>query len=747
MVQDLEKTVPPAGRGTPAAPDIDPAPLSPENAAAQAAAPKISSPPSSVETVLRQDEQEANDAQPLPERQPAGEVPRPEDAPEETEELSMDEARPAAAAEGSAPCDADAAAPARSGGGLFGILAMAGPLVPLLCVAAMFLPGLGKSGFLPGYARFVPDQARLMDVFASWPAPGSWFFTFAPDGTPLPDVSPLVLYVLSLTRWGWDTLGMTALTGLELTPALLALVGTMLAAGIAVLMLWCAGFAFGGGIRPALSACLVFLSTFAACIMLRVNLPDVLFTAVLLGALLFLYGGYRRDFAPVRLILGYLLVGLAVFAGGSAGLLLPLVACLLFLLWRGAFRRAGALDGAIGFGLMLVMIFGWITILALNPGSRAIFDALIPHELSRWTPVWMLPDKGIYEACVMLLCGLPWLLLILFLPWERIGKLPRAFWQNRQEAPGTGWLWCAIFAALLLAALGWTGAPRLLVPLLALLAIAAGCICLNLSPLRTRILFGVLGVFVLLAAFIFAAAFILPLAQEWLPEAWFNDMPPAVKCVTGLQGLLPLAGVCLFFGILLAWTARSGATPGVCLVVFTLFVTALAAPLNLFTLPALYPPVSAQEQQPPAAHEPQTPETTPPPAAPAPAVPAPDVPAPETPAPDVPVPAEPSVAAPAPTAQKTAPNASAAPETSAAQEKPAAPSPAAPESALPEQVLPEQTLPEPAAPESSLPKPALPEPAVPAPSVPGGASPESVLPHTPAPQQPSPDNPAGVTSL
>lgn len=209
----------------------------------------------------------------------------------------------------------------------------------------------------------------------------------------------------------------------------------------------------------------------------------MLFTAILTLAGICLYRGWIKAFAPLWLFAGFALVALSTLAGGLLGLVLPLLVSLVFLLWRGTFRRAGARDGALAFGLLLVLLLAWGTFIAFGDGGRELLKTLLENEyLAPVLEAWKLQgqDSWIIVALLAVL-WLPWTLLLLFLPWGRIGTFFKGIVVNRKQRPGQGWLWCSAIVTLAVLALLGANMPVLLMPLLPPLAVLTAQGVLNLS--------------------------------------------------------------------------------------------------------------------------------------------------------------------------------------------------------------------------------------------------------------------------
>lgn len=470
----------------------------------------------------------------------------------------------------------------------FNALAALGPVAVILLVGLLFIPGLQLRGF-------VGDEALFPQLLAAFPGPAQGLFAYfneAPD----PNVQPLWLWFAHAGSWAVVQAGLSDLPVTTLWAGIGAL-GLL----IMMLLIWGVACRIAGGCREALAACVIFFATLPVFGLTRFILPETLFVTFTLLSLLFLYQGWVKPCAPFSLFLGFVCSAVAVFAGGFAGLLLPLLSSLLFLIWRGTFRRAGALDGALCFGIGLLLILSWLVWLGIEPSTAPALDAFLEVQKNQWGQgLWQNPTDFVQIAHLVIFT-LPWILLVIVLPWERLYRLPVHLWKDRTEQPEIGWLWCSTISALILFALSWPGSNIMVLPLSALASILAGRAVMRLTPMRSRLFFFLTGLCLLVfAVSIFSK--LLPADLQIIPAALRPFVPQMMIDLLTLPGIYYMGLISLLFAILLLF-AVDKRFPGGALFLFVLLLIALAQPLNYVTMPTIAPAASAtmQSAQPGAA--------------------------------------------------------------------------------------------------------------------------------------------------
>ena len=495
-----------------------------------------------------------------------------------------DQGTPAESSDDTHQTDADskpASPPLSFAGRCFNALAALGPLAVVLLVALLFVPGLQLRGF-------IGDEALFPELLAAFPGPAQGLFAYL-NGAPDPNVQPLWLWFAHASSWAAVQVGLSDLP----VTMLWAGIGTL---GLLIMMLIIWGVACGmaGGRREALAACVIFFATLPLFGLTRFILPETLFVAFTLLSLVFLWQGWVKPFAPCSLLLGFVCAALAVFAGGFAGILLPLLSSLLFLIWRGTFRRAGALDGALCFGIGLILILGWLVWLGIEPSTSPALDAFLETQKNQWGQgIWKTPADPV-QLVHLAIFALPWILILVALPWERLYRLPVHLWKDRTEQPAIGWIWCSTISALILFALSWPGSDIMVLPLSALVSILAGRAVMRLTPLRSKLFFFLAGLCLLVfAVSIFTK--LLPADLVIIPEAIRPFIPQSLFDLLALPGIYYLGLISLLFAILLLF-AVDKRFPGGAMLLFILLLAALAQPLNFVTLPAIAPVSTTVEQ-------------------------------------------------------------------------------------------------------------------------------------------------------
>ena len=362
-------------------------------------------------------------------------------------------------------------------------------------------------------------------------------------------------------------------------PELLPL-GTALASLFLVLLTWYLARATGSDRKVAFASGLVLLASLAWMGLPSLAGDELLGAALMTLTSICLYRGWKKDFAPLWLLCGFALVAVSTLTAGLPGLAFPLLTSLFFLIWRGTFRRGGARDGAIAFGVMLILLCAWGTLVAFSDGGRELLKTEIENQFL--APIlygWELQgrDAWIIFATLALL-WVPWTQLVLFLPWERLGRFLRRIGSNRRECPGQGWLWCSLLVGLILYALLGAIAPLLLPPLLPPLAILTAQALLGMGERRSKIFFLILAILLTLCGVLYAVIAIFPLVLGPLPPVLAAIQPETLPIT---KAVIPVVGFLLF--ALLLWKGVDRRRADGSLLIFAILTLLLAAPLACFT--------------------------------------------------------------------------------------------------------------------------------------------------------------------
>lgn len=516
----------------------------------------------------------------------------------------------------------------------FNGLAAIGPLVLILFWLLESLPTLmGKelpalhllgTGVVGGAAATALPAPDLYPVY-------QWFLSVL-DAIP-------GIEALSLENW---LPGVSPAAGLEnLAPYPIALLplASALAALFLILLTWGLARATSNDRRIAFAAGLVLLSSLTLMGLPRIAGSDMLFASIMTLSGVCLYKGWMKTFAPLWLFAGFALIALSALAGGLLGLALPLLTSFVFLIWRGTFRRAGARDGALAFGFMLVLLLGWGTFTAFQDGGRELLKSLVENDyLGPIMEAWNLQGRDAWVSLALLaLIWLPWTALLLFLPWARIGAFFKGLIANRTQRPGQGWIWCSLIVTLAVLALLGANMTVLLIPVLPPLAILTAQGLLALSARGSRGFFLFVAFALIAVGLLFAVAHFYPLFFDSVP-AWLAALQPAplplVATIIQIGGLI-------FIGLIL-WKGvdRSFAEGSLLLLSFLLLL--YAAPLAYYTVVAgenVLPAAAGEQNASPSPAQPATVQ----PSADLPALPVPsDDAAPATPSSE-PLPSSPDV--------------------------------------------------------------------------------------------------------
>ncbi|MBR5734580.1 MAG: hypothetical protein IKX79_03435, partial [Desulfovibrionaceae bacterium] len=456
---------------------------------------------------------------------------------------------------------------------LFRFLACCGPVAVLLFLAIELVPGIEMRGLLTG------EEKTLLSVVQNFPGT-TGLFVYA-NGAPEPSLYPLHIWFLKEST--------ALLHGLlpALSPETLLHAASAIGLALMGIALWLLAFFTAGGLLPAFASCAVFLGTLHIVQATHLATVNGLFAALLFLSLLFLCIGWSRTRAPLALLAGHVLAVLAFLSGGVCGLGIPLLASLLFLFWRGAFRRAGGLDGVFAFGVLLVLSIGWLFWLSMDNSQAPAIKAFYDYHESMWYQNFLCRPEQIEPfAWRSLLYALPWLLVVLCLPWERLHHVPVMIWKNRTQNPSLGWVWCSLLATLTALTLCWPSTEVMLLPLAGLASILAARAVLHLSIRRSRLFFTLVGILMALVSLPLLLAPVMPTIQQMLPERAKAAISFCFTNVLQLPGMFIMGAILLLFAVfLVAMTNKRFPTGG--LLICLLFTAAMAQPFNLLTLPDL----------------------------------------------------------------------------------------------------------------------------------------------------------------
>ncbi len=453
----------------------------------------------------------------------------------------------------------------------FNALSWAGLPVLLILTALVVFQNI-----LVPRALWIPDEVVIADVYAQFLTGAQ--VALVHNGLPYTEMPPLYFWFLR----GLDLIP-------RVDPPMLFFLGTALSAMLYVGSIWLLALATGHDRRTALASGLMALGSFFFMGISQSVNADMLFAALMTLSLICFYRGWIKQRAPFWLTLAFLLAALATLVKGPLALAVPLIASILFLIWRATPGRLNGRDGLIGFLLMILLIAAWFVILYAGGHADYIVD-IFRHQLKeRIYGVALLPWW--FSIVALLLICLPWTPLPLFVNWWAALRGLPALWRTRRENGGSAWLWlCLIVGLVLLSVISAKSVPALL-PLMAPLAVLAGRSLLRLTPLRSRLyffllalLFFLLGLLLVLAHYHTAILPLLP--ADWL--ARLNGLlPPFVFAwLESARNLVCMGGVLIILALLLIFFCRRS-LPGGTLLLCTLGLLVTNLPFALHVAPSM----------------------------------------------------------------------------------------------------------------------------------------------------------------
>ncbi len=466
----------------------------------------------------------------------------------------------------------------------FGVLSLFGPLLVVLFCIPLFIPWI--------HTRTLTGNTALHweNLFIQMRATG--FGIPIIDGIPAVDYSPAYIVLLQ-----WLQAGFTAF-GIALSDSLTLFVGSAFFATILAIVIWFFALITTKNRQIALAASCVLVASIPFVLAGNSISVNMIGTCCLICAASYFYLGWIRERAFFLLSMGFFFTALSVIFGNPIAALGLLLSNVFFLIWRGTFRRAGAADGALGFGLLLVCLLGWFTWLGSLAEGQGFFIAFVHTYV---TDAWAIPNIqtliSTQETVLFLVfLTIPWCLLVLFLPWEETPKAIKRAWTNRHEAPGIGWLWCLLLAGSVLAVFSWPQENGAFFLVLAPAVILAAKSLFGLSALRSTIFFRLLSLFFICIGLFLGFIVLWPFLASWLPETLnpIGFLPPLLTPLntpTTAPLLTVVAPLCLVTALLLWFVARTGyATHGLLLMVF--FVLLVVQPYHLWLVPHTTNPIN-----------------------------------------------------------------------------------------------------------------------------------------------------------
>jgi 4-amino-4-deoxy-L-arabinose transferase-like glycosyltransferase len=265
-------------------------------------------------------------------------------------------------------------------------------LLLALAAAIAFLPGLGRRDV------WNPDEARYAEVAREMRDAGSWALPRL-NGAVYTQKPPLFFWLIDTAAFATGGVDETATR----LPSALAGIG-------AVLLVYRLGRRLQGR-RAGLLAAIVFGTSFKILWQARFGQIDMLLTCLVALQVWWFLRGYTEA-RPRLYWLMYVAGGLAILAKGPAGLLPPLLAIVVFLLWNG--ERAELRRLRVGRGLLVVVAItlAWLVPAGLA-GGRAYLDQIVLRQnVTRYANPWHHRLPWYYYLTAVPPEFLPWTLLL-----------------------------------------------------------------------------------------------------------------------------------------------------------------------------------------------------------------------------------------------------------------------------------------------------------------------------------------------
>lgn len=456
--------------------------------------------------------------------------------------------------------------------------------VALLSLAVLLAMQQFASVYLPSF--FLPSELATAGLYEKMLATGQWLVP--PHSDSLPAALPVYFWFVRLV----DAIPYADADFLY--PLVSAASAFVALAGVYAL-----GLATGLGNRVSFAAGLLLLSSTAFSTLSHFLSPHLFFAGVLALSMACLYRGWVSKLSFVWLALGFMLAAISTLTGGLMGLVIPLLSSLVFVVWRGAFRRAHQLDAVFGFALLLIILLGWLGAIILLTGESAYIYTLTRQIFAPFlVPLWPPQDAWWLYAVRLPVALLPWVLMLFFVPWGRVcatawPRLKASRSPEASEATGAAWLWIALTIGCLYLCATSSKPCLAFAPLLPLAALLLAKALLHLPQPNSRCFFMVLALLFALLALVLGAVSV-PLSQglisPYAPETLMTYLEK-------IQGLPLMALVCAFAALIL-WKFTRRALPAGALMVTVLMITMLVQPAVMMISPSLQGSIAAPQAQP-----------------------------------------------------------------------------------------------------------------------------------------------------
>lgn len=334
----------------------------------------------------------------------------------------------------------------------------------------------------------------------------------------------------------------------------------------------------------AFASGLILLSSLLTFVLPYVSSDSLIFTSVTLFALICLYRGWLKPSAPLWLTLGFFFTGLAGLSGGLIGFLIPLLSSIIFLLWRGTIKRAGHYDGALAFGIMLVMLFGWGSLILSMDNGRELLLTLVDEQIIEpfHTIIHTSCQNCLSSIETISLVWLPWTLVLLFIPWTKLYTLPHKLVDYRNTHPGQGWLWITVLIILSCTMFISTVDTLSIIPLYSTLGILTAQGLLSFSGKKSRVFYLIVSLYFLIIGVILTSIALYPFIQEYLPNIFNVSIFKMLHEALTTQELFVIASFCVLLAVIL-WKFTNTASPSGSLLIITCCVTLVSFTIDYYT--------------------------------------------------------------------------------------------------------------------------------------------------------------------
>ncbi len=299
--------------------------------------------------------------------------------------------------------------------------------------------------------------------------------------------------------------------------------------------------------------------------------------------------GWMRNFDLGGMVAGNVLAALAVLAGGLYYGLVPVLAGLIFAVWRGNMQRLRNTDAVAGVVVFVAALLIWF-------GCLILFDGNVSTEMLRPALfTWPDPAAFINRLTMAAVAFCPFLIIVVTVSWPRIIAHSVSNVRASRSENASAYLWVALVLAIAGAFISAQTFDIFLA--LCLMAVLTARALLSLGRFGTRSFFILVGLMLLGVTLAMLSIFVPDVRHIVLPmipglaavlpadfadfasRFWQSEM---YLCL-GLC-LMPLIAAAVICHV--AWRARTAAAP---LLVSAVCVLVLAQPVGL-----LLPPVFVQ---------------------------------------------------------------------------------------------------------------------------------------------------------